>query len=141
MTTAGSGETKFRRVFDEHFDAINRYCLRRLPREDANDAVAQVFVVAWRKVDQMPKREGTLPWLYRIACFEVSTMRRSGRRRHALRSRLNGLAPDEQAGPEAVVVRRAEHEAIATTTISRSLRSLRYSTAAPTPPNSAFPVR
>jgi hypothetical protein len=47
-------DAKFRRAFYEDFDAVNRYCLRRLSPDDANDAAAQMFVVAWREVDQMP---------------------------------------------------------------------------------------
>lgn len=105
-------EIKFRRIFDEHFDAVNRYCLRRLSRDDANDAAAQVFVVAWRKIDKMPHGEGALPWLYAVARLEVSTMRRSVRRLKALRERLGGMAPPGARGPDAVVVRRSEHEAV-----------------------------
>lgn len=114
MAPSRAFDAKFRRVFDGHFDAVNRYCLRRLSRDDANDAAAQVFVVAWRKIDEMPEGEGALPWLYSIARYEVSTMRRAGRRLKALRSRLGGLAEPRVQSPEAVVVRRAEHEAVVT---------------------------
>ncbi len=114
MAPSRAFDVKFRRVFDGHFDAVNRYCLRRLSREDANDAAAQVFVVAWRKIDEMPEGEGALPWLYSIARYEVSTMRRAGRRLKALRSRLSGLAQPHVQTPDSVVVRRAEHEAVVT---------------------------
>lgn len=112
MEPPGGHDVVFRRLFDEHYDAIARYCLRRLPREDANDAAAQVFVVAWRKIEKMPDGPGALPWLYRIAHFEVSTIRRTGRRATALRARLTGLAPTYAQSPDGVVVRRAEHEAV-----------------------------
>jgi RNA polymerase sigma factor (sigma-70 family) len=34
-----SAEAKFRKTSDECFDAMNRYCLRRLPVDEVNDAV------------------------------------------------------------------------------------------------------
>ena len=97
-------------MFDEHFDVVSRYCLRRLSREDANDAAAEVFVVAWRKFDEMPGGERTLPWLYGIARYEVSVMRRTGRRLEALRRRLKGLAHSYAVSPDAVSQFAAELE-------------------------------
>ena len=112
MQPAGVRDASFRQMFDEHFDAVARYCLRRLPREDAEDATARTFVVAWRKVEEMPAADAALPWLYRIASYEVSTIRRSIRRFRSLRSRLGGLAPSSSPNPDTIVVRRAEHEAL-----------------------------
>ena len=109
-----AADAKFRRAFDAHLDAVNRYCLRRLSPTDANDAAAQVFVVAWRKVNEMPEGDGTLPWLYGIARYEVSTLRRGSRRRTALRRKLDGQAHSIVPGPSSVVVRRAEHQAVLT---------------------------
>lgn len=110
--SADMPDARFRGVFREHYDAIARYCLRRLPRNDVDDAVARVFGVAWRKASDMPSGEETLPWLYRIASYEVSTMQRSHRRRTALRSKLNGLGTAPQQAPEVQVVQRAEHQAV-----------------------------
>lgn len=105
-------DARFRGVFREHYDAIARYCLRRLPRGEVDDAVARAFAVAWRKVDEMPAGDATLPWLYRIASYEVSTMRRSSRRRVALRAKLTGLGAASQQAPDVQVVQRAEFEAV-----------------------------
>lgn len=112
MASAEMLDVRFRGVFREHYDAITRYCLRRLPRNDVDDAVARVFTVAWRKVAEMPAADAALPWLYRIASYEVSTMQRSARRRVRLRSKLDGLGTAPQQAPEVQVVQRAEHEAV-----------------------------
>jgi RNA polymerase sigma-70 factor (ECF subfamily) len=101
-------DAKFRKAFDEHFDAITRYCFRRLPTSEANDAAAAVFAVAWRKIDQMPDDDHTLPWLYGVARHEVSTFRRSIRRATELRARLGRQPHYPEPGPETVVVRNAE---------------------------------
>lgn len=107
-----ANEAKFRRVFDEHFDAITRYCFRRLPASQANDAAANVFTVAWRKIDQMPDDDQAVLWLYGIARNEISTFRRSLRRAAALRSKLDGQPHYPEAGPETMVVRGAEHASL-----------------------------
>lgn len=108
MGDTTSTELRFRRVFDEHFEAVSRYCHRRLPAADANDAAAEVFTVAWRRIDDMPTWEETLPWLYGVARNQVRTSRRSARRATALRVKLNGQARHPEPGPEVVVVRNAE---------------------------------
>lgn len=108
-------DARFRGVFREHRGAITRYCLRRLHRNEVDDAVARVFGVVWRKLVQMPEGDATLPWLYRIASYEVSTMQRSRRRRVALRSKLEGLGTAPEQTPETLVVQRADHEALLAT--------------------------
>ena len=101
---------RFDQVFAEHYEAVSRYCHRRLHPDDANDAAAEVFVVAWRKIDEMPRADKTLPWLYGVARNEVSRARRSSRRNWALRTKLSGQASYPDASPELVVVRNAEQE-------------------------------
>jgi len=110
MPESPANDLRFREAFDRYFDAVTRYCYRRLPQSMAEDAAASVFAVAWRKVDQMPEGDQTLPWLYGVARNEVSTFRRSMRRSSALRVRLNGQPRHLAPGPEAVVVESAEQE-------------------------------
>jgi len=107
VVSTGSS-AKFRRAFDDHFAAMNRYCLRRVAIDDVNDVVAEVFAVAWRKVDKMPEGTDTLPWLYRVAHHEISNRRRSTRRFRALVVKLDGQAAHPEAGPESVIVRNSE---------------------------------
>lgn len=108
MAGEEASRAKLRSAFDAHYEAISRYCHRRLPASDANDAAAQVFAVAWRKIDQMPDRETALPWLYGVARYEVSSFRRTSRRRRNLQEKLDGQAWHPDPGPEMVVVRRTE---------------------------------
>jgi RNA polymerase sigma-70 factor (ECF subfamily) len=105
----GAQRAKLRRAFDAHFDALNRYCLRRIAADDVNDVVSEVFVVAWRKIDKMPDEPESLPWLYRVARNEISNRRRSTRRLQALRARVGGLANHPEPGPELIVVRNEQH--------------------------------
>lgn len=65
----------FTAVVHEHSTALVRYFARRGPRQDAEDLTAEVFAVAWRRRDDVP-REAVLPWLYRTAGFTLANHRR-----------------------------------------------------------------
>jgi RNA polymerase sigma-70 factor (ECF subfamily) len=104
-----ANRAKLRRAFQAHYDAVSRYCHRRLPAADANDAAARVFVVAWRKIEDMPGDDEVLPWLYTVARYEVAAVRRSGRRRQNLEEKIGRHAPQPQPGPEVIVVGDAGH--------------------------------
>jgi hypothetical protein len=57
--------TRFRALFDAHVGAVRRYaCHRSIP--DADDLVAEVFTVAWRRLDDVPV-DDPLPWLLGVA--------------------------------------------------------------------------
>lgn len=118
MADAAAKQAKLNMAFEDHFEAISRYCHRRLPAADANDATAQVFAVAWRRIDDMPEGGQTLPWLYGVARRQVSSTRRSSRRLANLRAKLSSQAHHHEPGPEAVIIRNDEQanlvEALAT---------------------------
>ena len=112
MEATTGDRMRFRQLFEAHYESISRYCHRRLPSADANDAAAEVFAVAWRKLDQVPSGDEALPWLYGVARNEVSTMRRSMRRLGFLHSKLAAEPLYGEPGPESVVVRNAEQRQI-----------------------------
>lgn len=108
-----AADTRFRAIFDQHFDAVSRYCQRRLPLDLANDAVADVFLVAWRRVADAPIGEAELPWLYGVARNVVRSTHRGRRRYLRLGTRLEALRTQTpQTGLEDVVVRQQEAEAV-----------------------------
>ncbi len=110
MTSDTQTSGRFGRIFGEYYESVSRYCHRRLSPDDANDATAEVFVVAWRKIEEVPQGDDALPWLYGVARNEVSRSRRSIRRRDALQTKLGGQARHPDPSPEVVVVRKAEQE-------------------------------
>lgn len=60
------GEGWFTGLYAAHYPDIVRYGVRRLADLEAASELAQeVFVVAWRRRDQVPDR--ALPWLYAVA--------------------------------------------------------------------------
>lgn len=85
MTT--EAEQRFDRLFRDHHAPILRYLQRRASAEDAADVAAEVFVVAWRRLDDVPD-DAALLWLYGIAHRALANHRRSARRHAALSATL-----------------------------------------------------
>ena len=62
------------------------YALRRADPATAEDIVAETFVIAWRRMDDVP--DPPLPWLLGVARRVLANVRRGERRRGALLDRL-----------------------------------------------------
>jgi RNA polymerase sigma-70 factor (ECF subfamily) len=98
------GESERTRRFDALFAAyspdIVAYCGWRAPSaSDAQDAVADVFLAAWRRLDQLPEGDAARVWLYATARRVIANQRRSSRRRVALQERLALEAVPAQLEP------------------------------------------
>jgi RNA polymerase sigma factor (sigma-70 family) len=98
MTGRGSAPPpgQFEAFYVAHFQEIAAYVRRRVPTEDADDVVAQVFAVAWRRFGSVPAAPQDRLWLFSVARNSVADQQRSARRRLRLHSRL---AAEAQAGP------------------------------------------
>jgi RNA polymerase sigma-70 factor (ECF subfamily) len=106
-----------RRRFDSLFDTYRRdiasYCAWRTgARADAEDAVAEVFLIAWRKIDLVPEGDGARAWLYATARKVTANTRRSTQRRDALADRISRQRPIEDAN-DASAEDAAVHDALA----------------------------
>jgi len=77
---------RFEQAYRQHAGAVSAYVLRRAPRECAEDVIAETFLVAWRRCEQMPAQP--LPWLYAVARRTLANHRRSIARRESLAHRL-----------------------------------------------------
>ena len=89
-----------------------KYLQRRLPLEDAADALADVMLTAWRRVGALPRTaEESRMWLFGIARNVLSNSTRTENRRADLSGRLRGVlatAPTEgRPADEGVDVRDA----------------------------------
>ena len=87
------GESERRRRFDALFASYNAdivaYCgWRAVSASDAQDAAAEVFLTAWRRLDELPEGDAARLWLYATARRVIANQRRSRRRYAALHERL-----------------------------------------------------
>lgn len=84
-----SAEDRFRRLYAEHVDPILGYALRRTDQAaDAGDIVAETFLVAWRRLGDIPPGDEARLWLYGVARGVIANQRRGADRRQALGQRL-----------------------------------------------------
>jgi RNA polymerase sigma-70 factor (ECF subfamily) len=109
---SGAGPAAYRQLYETCYSQILAYIVRRVGSQDAADLAAEVFAVAWRRIDDVPPGEGALPWLYGVAYRVVSHHRRTKGRRVRLIQRLGGLAEASTPNPETTVVQRREYELV-----------------------------
>lgn len=95
-------ELRFDPLFAANYQAIYRYCVRRLGLSDAEDATADVFAVAWRRLDQMPADDKSRAWLFGVAYRVVGNQYRGRLRQSRLSNRLQAVrtADEYAAQPE-----------------------------------------
>jgi len=81
-------ELRFRALFLDAYPALRRYARHRgLLGPDADDLVAEVLTIAWRRLDDVP-RDDPVPWLFATARNVWRNGLRSNRRRDDLVRRL-----------------------------------------------------
>ena len=77
-------------LYKGHADRVLRYAQRRVPAHDAEEVVAQTFLVAWRPAHDIPQ-DDPLPWLFGIARNVIRNLQRSDRRQTRLAARIATL--------------------------------------------------
>ncbi|WP_327219130.1 sigma-70 family RNA polymerase sigma factor [Streptomyces cyaneofuscatus] len=76
-------EQRFAEVYQEHRGAIEAYAARRVHPDRVADVVADVFLTAWRRMEDIGDVD-ELPWLYGVARRTLANDRRSQRRQLSL---------------------------------------------------------
>jgi RNA polymerase sigma-70 factor, ECF subfamily len=96
---ARQAQQRLERLYSEHGRAVLAYAIRRAADEqDAADVVAETFLVAWRRLNEVPRGEQALMWLYGVARRVLANQRRGERRRQRLAEQLGReLVPALQA--------------------------------------------
>jgi RNA polymerase sigma-70 factor, ECF subfamily len=88
-------------LYGDHAGAVLAYALRRTTAANAEDVVAEVFLVAWRRVEDVPADARV--WLLGVARRALANQRRGQTRQSAVRERLAtdlpASAPSADADP------------------------------------------
>ncbi len=110
---AGSAaEVRFTRLYELHHRSIRDYCRRRLAAQRVDDAVAETFLTAWRRLDAVPEDELALLWLYRVAYRVVGHQWRGLKRGQRLDQRLRSVADDVLPAPDVVAIDREDQRLV-----------------------------
>ncbi len=99
-------QRRFEELYERHLLEVFAYCVRRIGGSEAADACSETFLVAWRRLDDLPEPPETLPYLYGIARRVISNHARSLRRRGRLDARLASLGVTTAPDPSLLVVQR-----------------------------------
>jgi RNA polymerase sigma-70 factor (ECF subfamily) len=103
------GADRFSRLFDANYSDLVRFVRRRTEPEVADDIAADAFLVAWRRLDDLPADDARVrPWLFGIARGLLLNESRSARRRSALGVRLRQEFVGSLEGPEALVAQQLD---------------------------------
>lgn len=84
-------EHVFNTLYDAHFRAVRAYAWRR-DAACADDIVAETFLVAWKRLDDVPQ-DTALPWLLAVARNTHLNMQRAERRRCLREASVARLEP------------------------------------------------
>jgi RNA polymerase sigma-70 factor (ECF subfamily) len=112
-STVTTPEKRFAELYETSFSRLLGYTVRRTQTpEDAADAASETFLIAWRRLDDVPTGEPARLWLYATARRVLANQRRSSARRTRLSERLRSeldVAAEarEQSSEDLDLVRRA----------------------------------
>lgn len=109
---------RFRALYDDNYAQIVGYALRRTGRqEDARDIAADTFLIAWRRLEEVPEGDRSRMWLYGTARRVLANQKRTLRRQRQLTDRLRLL-------PSAPVDSVTVYEVPATEDVARAFACL-----------------
>lgn len=81
------------------------YCTRRIDPSLASDACSETFLVAWRRIEDLPVSPKTLPFLYGVAAKVIANQRRTIRRITRLDHKMRSLGVETGEDPSVVIIR------------------------------------
>jgi RNA polymerase sigma-70 factor (ECF subfamily) len=99
---AASESERFDDLWANYAGPIYAYAARRVGRNDADEIVADVFAVVWRRIDDIPER--ALPWLYGVARNVIREHRRAAERHARLHEAVAKPSPTTAGSDDLDVV-------------------------------------
>lgn len=103
---ATAGEAEFRAWYQRTSPRVYAYVRRYCPDDDCDDVVAEVYVVAWTRLAELPV--DAVPWLIGTARNVLANSWRARGRRRQLAADLAGLNALAAADPAGLAVERTD---------------------------------
>ncbi len=88
LQEAGARRDRFQAIYEANYHRVLGYALRRLERDDAVDVASETFLVAWRRLDDVPEGDRARLWLYGTARRVLANQHRARHRRERLVARM-----------------------------------------------------
>lgn len=86
---------RFDELYTEYRTRILAYCrTRSRSAADGEDALAEVFLIVWRRLDEIPEGDAARAWLYATARRVTANQLRSARRSVSLLERISAWRGD-----------------------------------------------
>ena len=86
----GDRRRRFEEIYAAQCAPLLGYALRRTSNgDDAADIVAETFLIAWRRLDDVPAGDGARLWLYGVARRVLANHHRGERKKSELSDRLS----------------------------------------------------
>lgn len=97
--------SRFERLFAGHYGELLRFAQRRVGIDAAGDVVAETFLIAWRRLPEVPE-DHARAWLYGTARHVIANELRARQRRDRLSEHArDGIAMDRTvAGDHAAAI-------------------------------------
>jgi RNA polymerase sigma factor (sigma-70 family) len=84
-------DARFAELYRRYYRSIRQFCRRRVANDLVDDAVAETFLTAWRRLEDVPAGDEALIWLYGVAYRVIGHQWRSTARRRRLEDRLRSV--------------------------------------------------
>jgi RNA polymerase sigma-70 factor (ECF subfamily) len=111
-TVSAERQRVFESLYAKHRLEVLAYCTRRIGAAEAPDACSETFLVAWRRIDDIPEPPKTLPYLYGVASKVLSNNFRALHRRSRLEALLGVLGVAPSPDPSVLVIQNSRDEEI-----------------------------
>lgn len=87
-TQRSRNQARFAEIYAAQYDDLWKYAIRRCAHYDAKAVVSDTFLVAWRRIDDVPSGDAARLWLFVVARNCIANHVRQQRRRLRLISKL-----------------------------------------------------
>jgi RNA polymerase sigma-70 factor (ECF subfamily) len=104
-----SSEARFSALYQASYADLVRFAQRRVEHSHAEDVAAETFLVAWRRLDDVPDEPmDARAWLFGVARHTIMNTRRGSDRRRALAVRLATISSTATDGDAELVIQQVD---------------------------------
>ena len=107
-----AADAAFAELYGRYYRLVRHFCRRRLADDLVDDAVAETFLTAWRRLEEVPTGDHALVWLYGVAFRVVGHQWRSASRQRRLEDRLLSVRRRAAVAADEVVLDLEEHRLV-----------------------------